>query len=121
MNLEAKIQISPLLTCSSSLFLSPERTLGIDQWTGGFLDTAAVDVRPEEVGIADSLPKRLDAFLQDLVSSGEIPGATLAITRYGKLVYFTSLGTISEISSRPALFLAISAYGVVSLCLRQAK
>ena len=50
------------------------------------------DVTPEEVGLSAERLGRFAAFTSAMVESGKIPGATVAISRFGKLAYFETFG-----------------------------
>lgn len=50
------------------------------------------DVTPEEVGLSSERLARFADYTNALVESGKIPGATIAISRFGKLAYFETIG-----------------------------
>ncbi|MDE0063710.1 MAG: serine hydrolase, partial [Gammaproteobacteria bacterium] len=50
------------------------------------------DVTPEEVGLSAERLARFAEFTQAMVESGKIPGATIAVARFGKLAYFETFG-----------------------------
>ena len=60
------------------------------------LTTAAVarepDVTPEEVGLSSERLARFADYTNAMVESGKIPGATIAVARFGKLAYFETIG-----------------------------
>ena len=47
---------------------------------------------PEEVGLSAERLARFADFTQAMVDSGKIPGATIAVARFGKLAYFETFG-----------------------------
>ena len=50
------------------------------------------DVTPEEVGLSSERLARFADYTNAMVESGKIPGATIAISRFGKLAYFETIG-----------------------------
>jgi CubicO group peptidase (beta-lactamase class C family) len=48
--------------------------------------------RPEDVGLSSERLGRIDAMVEDLVDSGEIPGAVVFIARDGKIAYHRAYG-----------------------------
>ena len=58
--------------------------------------TAAIaetpDVTPEEVGLSTERLARFTDYTNAMVESKKIPGATIAVARFGKLAYFETLG-----------------------------
>ena len=52
----------------------------------------APDTTPEEVGLSSERLARFATYINAMVESGKIPGATIAISRFGKLAYFETLG-----------------------------
>ncbi len=50
------------------------------------------DVTPEEVGLSTERLERFADYANAMVESGKIPGATIAIARFGKLAYFETIG-----------------------------
>ena len=50
------------------------------------------DVAPEEVGLSSERLARFSDYTDAMVESGKIPGATIAIARFGKLAYFETIG-----------------------------
>ena len=50
------------------------------------------DVTPEEVGLSSERLARFAAYTDAMVESGKIPGATIAVSRFGKLAYFETIG-----------------------------
>jgi CubicO group peptidase (beta-lactamase class C family) len=48
--------------------------------------------RPEDVDFSSERLARITKFFQGEIDKGAIPGATLLVTREGKLVYFQALG-----------------------------
>ena len=60
------------------------------------LATAALarepDVMPEEVGLSSERLVRFADYTNAMVESGKIPGATIAIARFGKLAYYETIG-----------------------------
>src|ERR1700674_4557115 len=48
--------------------------------------------RPEDVDFSSERLARITKFFQGDIDKGAIPGATLLVTREGKLVYFQALG-----------------------------
>jgi len=50
------------------------------------------NVTPEEVGLSSERLARFTDYTRDMVESGKIPGATIVISRFGKLAYFETIG-----------------------------
>ena len=50
------------------------------------------DARPEEVGLSTERLARFADYTNAMVESRKIPGATVAISRFGKLAYFETFG-----------------------------
>ena len=50
------------------------------------------DVTPEEVGLSTERLARFADYTNAMVESGKIPGATIAVSRFGKLAYFETIG-----------------------------
>ena len=50
------------------------------------------DVTPEEVGLSSERLARFADYTNAMVESGKLPGATIAISRFGKLAYFETIG-----------------------------
>ena len=50
------------------------------------------EVTPEDVGLSTERLERFAAYANAMVESGKIPGATIAISRFGKLAYFETIG-----------------------------
>ena len=50
------------------------------------------DVTPEEVGLSSERLARFADYTNAMVESGKIPGATIAVSRFGKLAYFETIG-----------------------------
>lgn len=61
------------------------------------LPTAA----PETVGVSTQRLQRIDAFLTHEVDSNRIPGAVVAISRHGRLVYFKAFGFADKAKGLP--------------------
>ena len=60
------------------------------------------DVTPEEVGLSTERLARFADYANAMVESGKIPGATIAVSRFGKLAYFETIGGPTSMSaSRP--------------------
>lgn len=51
-----------------------------------------VETTPESVGFSSERLVQLDRYMQDLVASGHIPGATTLLARHGKIVAFNTYG-----------------------------
>lgn len=49
-------------------------------------------VRPEEIGLSAQRLGRIDGWMDRLVSDGKLPGATVLVSRRGKVAYFRSTG-----------------------------
>jgi CubicO group peptidase (beta-lactamase class C family) len=58
--------------------------------------------RPEDVGLSSERLGRIDAMVEDLVASGEIPGAVVFIARDGKIAYHRAHG-VRNVESREPL------------------
>ena len=50
------------------------------------------DATPEEVGLSTERLARFANYTSAMVEAGKIPGATIAISRFGKLAYFETIG-----------------------------
>ena len=50
------------------------------------------DVTPEEVGLSTERLARFADYAEAMVEAGKIPGATIAVSRFGKLAYFETIG-----------------------------
>ena len=62
-------------------------------WAGSVLgQSLPKSKRPEDVDFSSERLARITKFFQGDIDKGAIPGATLLVTREGKLVYFQALG-----------------------------
>ena len=50
------------------------------------------DATPEEVGLSTERLARFADYTKAMVEAGKIPGATIAVSRFGKLAYFETIG-----------------------------
>ncbi|MDP8985773.1 MAG: beta-lactamase family protein [Pseudomonadota bacterium] len=56
---------------------------------------------PESVGFSSDRLRRLDAYLQELVTRGRVPGASALLSRHGKVVSFKVYGEADSRSGAP--------------------
>ena len=49
-------------------------------------------VKPDEIGLSNERLKNIDKVFNQLIKNKEIPGAVVAISRYGKIGYFKAFG-----------------------------
>ena len=55
-------------------------------------DSTLSTVRPSEVGLSQNRLERIDKVFKKSIANNEIPGAVIAISRYGKIAYLKSFG-----------------------------
>lgn len=55
-------------------------------------EPALAEAKPESVGFSSERLAQLDRYMQGLVTSGHIPGATTLLARHGKVVAFNTYG-----------------------------
>jgi hypothetical protein len=61
-------------------------TLCLITSTAAFADDPLPRAKPEDVGLSSERLARISATLKADIETGRIPGAVIAIARYGKLV-----------------------------------
>ena len=55
-------------------------------------DVSLTIVNPEEIGLSLEKLKNIDRKFNELIENNEIPGAVVAISRYGKVGYIKAFG-----------------------------
>ena len=58
-------------------------------------------VAPEKAGMSAAKLKQVDAVVSDLIEKQSLAGASVAIARHGKLVYFKTFGKMDIEASKP--------------------
>ena len=64
---------------------------------------ALVSASPASVGMDANLPARLDSIINVGLAEGAAPGASVAVGRYGRLVYAKGYGTLDYAAGSPAV------------------
>ena len=90
------------------------RTTGA-KWVGGVLLAMTISApahaqekktplplaNPESVGISQEGVQRIDAFFESEIAKNRMPGAVLAVARYGKLAIYRSYGSLNKETQTP--------------------
>jgi CubicO group peptidase (beta-lactamase class C family) len=64
---------------------------------------ALISAPPASVGMDSTLPSRLDSIIQVGLAEGAAPGASVAVGRYGRLVFIKGYGTLDYAPDAPAV------------------
>ena len=64
-------------------------------------DTILPNSTPEEVGLSTERLEKIENIFKEGIQEKKIPGAVIAIARYGKLAYFKAFGMQNPISGTP--------------------
>lgn len=75
---------------------------------------ALVAASPTSVGMDSTLPARLDSIIRVGLAEGAAPGASVAVGRYGRLVYAKGYGTLDYAADSPPVT-PTSIYDLASL------
>ena len=82
----------------------PKRALGLLLSAVMAIPASAADlpsVRPAAVGLVAERLERLDAFMENAVAGGRIPGAVVLVARRGRVAHVESYGLADSGSNRP--------------------
>ena len=63
---------------------------------------------PESVGISQEGVQRIDAFFESEIAKNRMPGAVLAVARYGKLAIYRSYGSLNKETQTPSRWMPFS-------------